>query len=782
MDLVEINLAHEDTLTGTMKNNEAVSEAPDPGEDETTADEYVRTLDKVTYNLSYSVKEQNKQAENLVLKGYIEEPAGQSSSAVWDNGLLSYSGLTISDDGKTFSRDLGSISGGEAYTFNAEVYVPPTENGNTFKVHFEMSGDNTEKLTTTPVESIVSAIPKIDLILVKESDDPVVNDDDSMDIIMNYGIAMASKAEMGMELLKQPIRFDINLDEIGVEGVRLKTKNGYGINNDGYLSYSLPYGKIKSKEEEKSVSDSGQVTMTQSAPGETIHVIVDNIDTSLEHVPSKSVGNDALDVTSKYFFSGYVRLLVDNEKLEVGKNSITLKLENFVADGESGQSNYGAQTEPLENNNHRHDLEKRDPGESGFGFRVDYVKDIHSTSKLDTMTSSTSGDGTVVPGQNFGATAYIINSHYQDLTEVSLILKIDPDVLELTDFVNGSNPPMKAKYHGGPGKENMVMLFGSKTFTDYDEMRNTTETDNGMWYSTYEEAAAVGPVSMIKIESKPGVELDYRETMTLALSLQAKTNPIGTILPIFASGKVKEVNGGDYEVGNYDPATNDGNSTGQRLFVSEINSRIEKADITDGADVTGKSGQETSTYTIENDTTIEFKLQPSFTSDLRMGIVKTSEDVKIVDTLPEHLEYVEGSASVDPVSVQSLSTGETQVTWNMGKVTLNQSIEPITYSAVIPYYVKDNTVLTNKVVISSDADLSLESLRTDTYPVKVLNTRAWVIREEVRTPEVEINEPIEYEIEYANLNDKDMNNFDLITVLQILKMGQMSQIMMVTMK
>lgn len=729
-----------------------------PGLDFSDSDEYVRTLDRVSYPIAYSVTNESNMAKNLKIVGSITDSNSEVEVAKWDEKLSLIPNLTISADGQTFTYDLGLVDGGQAFDFTANAIVQgDAKNGDVFSTQFRMTADNANESTTTIHSSTVSAAPRVDLILKKGRDDVEKNEAGKFGVTMTYAIGLSIKDGMGSEQIANPVKFVADIENFGVENAVLRKHNGFGINGEGYRIDSLPLGKLDTNEPLKSVYNSGSVEAVQDNPGKNIEVLIKDMDVISGHFPNKNYNDSTISIEENYVFAGYLRIWVAYDDLLIGNNPVTLTYKELSVQGISGLDNYLDENEPTENNKHSHDVIKRETGDAGFGYRIDYAESVFTNKILDTMTSSTSGDGTVVAGQKFAANSYLSNSKFVDLTETVLMTKFDPTVMSLVDF--DENTPGDQVYRTyGALDDNYVVEFGIGNFSDYDDIRTTSEPENGIWYSSFEEAvnANLGEVSMVKVRAINGEVLKNNEYFSLNLSLQAKHNTTGTLLPVFAAVQANEVNSGSWDLGHYAPEINGDVTHGQRLMLTEVLARIEKNTKTpDLRAVTLEDGTES---------VIEYVLKPSLTADSRLSNPSVSENIRIIDTLPKGMSFVNGSASITPESVELQSDETTVVTWNLGK-NINLDVEPIEYSVEIGFDISTNTELVNTVVIETLADLSPEEIRTDRHALMVVNNQSWGIKENVVTPLVEVDDPIIYEILYAQFKNRDMEEFELISIL-----------------
>ncbi|WP_322390221.1 hypothetical protein, partial [Clostridium perfringens] len=128
-----------------------------PGDDYSDNDNYVRTMDIITYEIHYSVNPAGGVASNTVITSTIPLNAEGKTVAVWEDKLTNkYPGLIISDGGRTLTYNIGNVTAGNAYTFSPTAKVLTTAgNGETFSVSASISADNANVKTTQPYTATV---------------------------------------------------------------------------------------------------------------------------------------------------------------------------------------------------------------------------------------------------------------------------------------------------------------------------------------------------------------------------------------------------------------------------------------------------------------------------------------------------------------------------------------------------------------------------------------------------------------------------------------------------
>lgn len=204
--------------------------------------------------------------------------------------------------------------------------------------------------------------------------------------------------------------------------------------------------------------------------------------------------------------------------------------------------------------------------------------------------------------------------------------------------------------------------------------------------------------------------------------------------------------GWDWLISSYTATTARG-ERGDRITVTGTRVRIAKS--VDVANVSAGSG-----------TPLNYTLQPTITAtDVEND--QTSHQVTVVDTLPEGIRYVVGSAAPSPDKVTVNSNGTTTMRWSLGDLTANQPHSSITYQAMVDEDVPTGTYV-NRAVISSYfpgepqvtsnlEDVSSETLRSSTATVNVTNTSSFAIVKRTLTPRVEIGEQFSFDVSAVNL-------------------------------
>ncbi|KGM94288.1 hypothetical protein Z968_11910 [Clostridium novyi A str. 4552] len=378
-------------LTGTEPFNKKKSYLY-PGEDYSDKDSYIRTLDTLKYSLQYTVNSSDEPIDNLTITSTIPLDDKGNKIGTWDSNLKNITGVVIEENGRKLIYKKKKAISNEAVKIDFPMKVSGNiKNGTKFKVAFNVQGDNIEPHTINTKEVTVSALPKFDLI-------------NTHDINNGRIEALGPNGEKGSEALNGKVSFCDDLNEFGTKNATLYTwrhKNedhikSCGINgdDDNTVISTLPYGSLElGFDDNRSVLESGKIIAKQESPGKDINITIKNMDSSENHYPTKDILGNAIDKESKYVFSGYIVLWVNENDIYLGENQITNRFNKFNVKSISGALNNNDGNENLDNNTTSFTYIKREEGKPGCAFDVSYIKSIDEVEKLHSMNNWWSGDG-----------------------------------------------------------------------------------------------------------------------------------------------------------------------------------------------------------------------------------------------------------------------------------------------------------------------------------------------------------------------------------------------------
>jgi hypothetical protein len=163
----------------------------------------------------------------------------------------------------------------------------------------------------------------------------------------------------------------------------------------------------------------------------------------------------------------------------------------------------------------------------------------------------------------------------------------------------------------------------------------------------------------------------------------------------------------------YNPITHGSVGWGDRLTLTRAIARIDKQNVPDNPVINAIAGNE-----------ISYVLKPSLTTPIPASV---TSNVIIKDYLPRDLDFVNGSANFPPTDVLNNPDGTQVITWDLGPRMPGQPIPEITFRVKIRPDAPNNSTSSNRAVIESPDDGSLESARTDKADVNIGNASAFRI-------------------------------------------------------
>ena len=175
----------------------------------------------------------------------------------------------------------------------------------------------------------------------------------------------------------------------------------------------------------------------------------------------------------------------------------------------------------------------------------------------------------------------------------------------------------------------------------------------------------------------------------------------------------------------------------------------------------------------KNELEAEYKITPSLTNDkLEAGSISGIK-VKITDTLPKGLTYIEGSSNSGEPAITSNSDGTTTLVWYKENCSVNNEIEPIIYKAKIDETTKNgvqyltNTLIEEVILPGQTSDIGTSPLtaRTSTNTIQIVNLATYNLYKTTNTPLIETNGIGKFKVTAVNITDNDVTDFQLLDVL-----------------
>jgi len=794
-----------------------------PGNDANASNNIVRTLDQVRYQWDYAVNDET--AENVVLTATL------SPDQEWQSippACLSGSGITInpSTDAQTLTCLLGNVNSGSNGFISASARVVGQRpdgsfvgNGDIVEGIGTFASDTSPSYQSATVETIVSAAPKADL--RKNRTARVIGvrtgrDGSTQGVVVRYPLAIIVNSGKGSEPLTGNISItdtllgDLDNDgsaETPVPGAELydwenATRRGCAWNNEpgqGINEWYLPVGNLSRDpaRPERSVADSGTWSCSQAGgPSTAITINITGADTTGNHVPTQSRNGATLPVNEAYLVTGAINIWIPTQL--VLDNGGDLKLTNRYSPlnnlSVSNQVNQDPTTPNTANdpdNNTRTFTLVAGRG----SFNQYYASSITSRgSVLFPMAARNSGDGSVMPGQNFAKRLIGINNGILDWQDYRYCEKFDSQVLRLEPIPGDATTAVRVfnnNVYGyvieyGTGDEN----GNPGTYSSYTAMRTATcnDSESADGWITDMNAVVGGPDTITKIRFRATEPLPPNANMDLAVNFVARNYypgttdriPNGTLLPnmsaystptLAASTNNNSVAGNGWYYGSYNPVNHGGSKAfGDRLFLTRAIVRIQKETVPNDSVDSISTSDEIDPGTGEANNVVTFLLRSSVTATIDPA--PTQPDVIVRDILPAELAYNSASANLPPTSITINPDGTTTLVWNLGPQIPNDPVSDITFKATANFDVSDGTQAINTAIIESPDDGSDESTRTARRTITIGNAAAFGIVKAVPNEFVEPDNPFTYELNYANTGSIDVGVGDFIDILPYLNDGR----------
>ena len=742
-----------------------------PGNDSSPSNNIIRTNDIISYKFEVAIS--NGDAKNITLRlktspGLnIELPAFCMKSNVAPLSLI----IGDSLNGYSIICNVGDLREGSQVLYSIPAVVTPEaanrSNIEVFSVSIE--SDQSAQEVFTGVIDIVSARPMLDLIkndhtrLMGRRAGP--NGEDGVVYVFSIQVATQNQAR-GNELVIEPISFTDDLSNISPNARLFEGWSGAptsacapNYSSHWFRLWHNPYSYVQtaggghggagSGRLDRSVWNSGSISCTDTKPGGITTITITGADLSGNHYPSEDVVGIAIPANTRFLTSHALAIWIPLTDIQNsgGTLSINNVYSKITARSISGQLNI----DPDINNNIRAFIAR--DGSSGRWFYNHVDHDDYAI--IPSTTSRRSGDGYIIPGQIFSTRHYQNNSAW--LTKTPL-----ENNIHCTSFDNSKQiiteitPGQGAKVTFDGASEGVqsapVIEYGTGAFG---ASATCDDTDSPVgWYTDITLVpGGVGAITKVRASvpsllAPGGASTVHR--MNLITRFTALDNPAGTIVSQFGAFKNDQQNGGNWHLANFDENTALG-SYGDRLFLTKAIVRIDKDTI-----------PSSKSQALVGDL-LSFRLQPSLTSPSISP--RLASNVKVMDRLPEWYQFVQGSANPAISSFTSNSDGTTTLVWEFHKSVVNSPMPAITYDVRVTPTTPDQTSAVNSVVITSPNDGSLESARTDTHSLLVLNPTGFSISKSAVPILVAPDSMFSYALTYANTGTSDFSSIQLIDIL-----------------
>jgi hypothetical protein len=587
--------------------------------------------------------------------------------------------------------------------------------------------------------------------------------------------------------------------------------------------------------ETNSVRDSGTFTCTQpGGPGTPVTISIANADTTAYTVPSTSYypNGAALPADTGYVVAGRIDFAIPYDAvLDLGVSSgdgvADLTWDNaftdFAPTAVDGTLNDA--TANLAFNDHRRltsNIRTRgswskafigEPNNPGNTPPSQFRPGWQVWEGPTNTTTYRSGDGILLPGQVVMSGISMHNQSSAD-QDVSFVVcdNWDNNKLRLKpDFYPGSTI---ARHQQIPSDGDAVWFSGYSDAAGYRSTRASVPTTLNVEYGTgafgtpetcedgdsptgWETdpnlvTGGLAAISKVRIHASIPANTDTLGTYTtVSIALEALgtdpstglINPVGTVLPNYASGKTLFgthtqaqvlANPVAWATGTYVADTNNG-TQGDRMIMGSAAARLSKEvwDNAAGAWVTSVPA-----YTSDND--VNYRLLPTLTSGFPTEV---AQPVSVEDCLPLNQSFVTGSATPAPTVVQlgspagallSCPADQIYLRWDLGALPVGDPIDPITYTGHVASTAPSGT-MTNNALVTAEGDPSEVADRAASAQIQIIAPAGVAIDKTALTPQSDINragetnlDPLLWAVSFRNLDSpSSLSDVDAIDLLPV---------------
>ncbi len=749
-----------------------------PGNDSGPDNTIIRTNDTINYSFEVAVRDDD--VTNLTMRLNVSAGLQVTLPAFClESGVSPVSSISGSETtGFDIICNVGNIREGSQviYALPATV-IPEQANGSTVS----LSGATIES-DQTPLESFsgfsdtVSAEPRLDLI--KDGHTRLIGvrpgPSGESGVLYAFSLLVATQNNgIGSELVTAPLTFTDDLAGVAPNALLFQGWPGAFSNacvpNDtrGFpLLWRNPIGNTQVSDGGpggdragpaiQSVFNSGTLSCTGSTPGGTASVTITGADLSGRHFPLQAATRRALPSDTRFLVSGVMFIWIPVSDINAGGGEITVNniYSALNATSISGQPN----AEPDLTNNRRRFIARDGSNGRFFHNTIDHT----TFALIPGQTARRSGDGIILPGQTFATRHYQTNGTVitkQTLDDISLCTSFDNNVQTITEITPGQGARMQ--FEGTPEgvQPDFTIEYGTGTF-GRDQTCDDGDSPTG-WYTDINLVPG-GPSAISKVRATApylaapgGSSSTYRAN--LMVQYTAADDIVGAIVPQWGTFRYNQLNGGRWFLSTYDETTALG-ILGDRLFLTNASARIDKD--------TNPPGDE---EVLAGDT-LGFRLTPSLTAPAGTPAIRT--DVTVTDTLPEAYRFILGSASPPVSNFTDNADGTTTLVWEFPSSLINSPLPVIDYDVTVAQTTPDRTEAINSVVISSPGDGSVESLRTDTHSILVINPAGFSVFKIASPVLVSPDNIFSYRLIYANTGTTDYGSVQFIDVLPSMRVPQ----------
>ena len=762
---------------------------PQPGMDYSPDDEYVRTYDDLTYDVSVAVNGPlNEYTDVEVTMSLPQANTKYNLQYRWDVNSFAEGDYQLLDNGETVKFYIRDLTAGQLFTKAVILKVYNAPNGLNIKpdISAKIVGDTRVVKSNSVETAIVSGAVRLNERAYSSNNTKSTEYNGQRGRYVQYIATLASRGHITD--CRKGISFpvgDITMDmEIIVEKRNISTGQQTVIDHEVFLtengghrtkaSYGSEYhggAPLSKGGGDSHVVDSGTTTFTKVDKNKytiTIqdYIISDHFPWKNPSGPSRSWNDDEANFYSQGF-SIFIPYLNDTSgSYDIYVTPKVTGIHYTTPDGV--QSDFETNT----GDNH---------------ITIAAPEYLPGTYSISTIYTYANGNSSARPEWMHGNSSHMQNEDIRLSTWHHYGAARDPFKGGFRSMVVFDGRKLKVRGNPILGQKNgsnfgqLNYWFGVGTITG-EQAIDANYINEGLfdWYSTLDEArthetddrkiSAVAydlegwlfgdnwPLTRVDIPITVTKEANIDEviparTYAVYYRDEERTNPT----PVFSKSKYipsEFDSNGNVISGTHSPNSHHG---GASMLVIPYKLSVTKS----VSDMVG--GKPASVYNISKNNEVNWTIKPGI--EVPRDVIIT-DTITITDTLPAGLTIVDGSFNIPYDNIEILPDGSQKITWILTNYDAMGGLPTINYKTTIPLLTPDRAQFDTKVTIDADGDnRSVERFKTSSYGISVINDASFKIGKNVDKSVVETDESFTYTLTWSNNSKKSYSNGVILDIL-----------------
>lgn len=778
MEITAIEVDIVNTGTAPFNKGEGV---PEPGEDYSATDEYVRSFDDVSYDVTVALngEELDKTTLYVCLEFPMDDP-NVTKYYTWDTGNFKPSDITLENSGTKLTFKIPNFTVGQLYTKSVMLHVLNVPQGHEIKpiVSAWIENDTTVK-TCENIKPIYGSTATTFNARIR---DGVTNDLYTLDGVdgrlVSVGIATASEPPVN------------------------SSKGGF----------DFPTGKVEmildlsTRKKDLATNSVTQADITPIIFGYGHNVFRDSrgIDVYSGYLPGGST-NPSNPANNKVLDTGDV--LIE----EISTNKYKITYENFVigkhfpTHGQSYWESYNTNYKTFASGAFEFFVPFYEEEGKIYDVLVDYkissVKyyDVLGNELSDETNLSDNAITRVVYKEEPSIPKdYSISTHTNGNAHLAgdsfwIDSKLSYSAFEYDQYAGGAkllqvfdgqkykvNNNLKV-YGAYQGDLDCQLYYGVGKLTE-EQIVDRDEFDKAdiSWYTTYKEAKENETeelkITAVAADVKNKLNTNGANTLILANYVTINSDKVSAyeVIPTRSYFTIYEdvertIGVDNYSHKKYIPPRYDGNGriisgTGTPSNVGGAGVYIIPFDINLSMSVTDyENGKPKTIYSISDSNEVNWILKPSLVFPKGAEV---TDKITVTATIPNGLDFVETSSNLPIESVVKANNGSTIVSWLFELYDCNSPLPEIKFKTEIPLLTADRSRFT--VSSSATIDCSNQNIwksASASYGITVLNDASFKISKNVDKMLTVVNKSFKYTLNWSNNGIREYYDSEMLDIL-----------------